>query len=266
MSDLAPAELLALYDHDERFAATFPDTRREELPNLVRHVDLVGNSGAVIYSRLHPTTLDAAIEQQVTYFETLGREFEWKAYAHDEPSNLVERLADHGFELDEPEAILVLDLRVASEPLAATSAVRVKRVEHPDELEAIGAIRLQVYGDNPADQLARLRLELTHDSHYLAAYLAYMHDAPVACGWIRFPRGSAFASLWGGATIPQQRGQGAYTALVAARVSEARQRGVRYLTVDARSMSRPILERRGFTHLATATACTWSPSSVGRKR
>jgi hypothetical protein len=23
-------------------------------------------------------------------------------------------------------------------------------------------------------------------------------------------------------------------------------------------MSRPILERRGFTHLTTATACTWS--------
>ena len=46
------ADLLALYDQHERFAATYPDTRREELPHLVRHVDLVGNSGAVIFSRL----------------------------------------------------------------------------------------------------------------------------------------------------------------------------------------------------------------------
>ncbi|MBV9354367.1 MAG: hypothetical protein JO023_02455 [Chloroflexi bacterium] len=101
-ADLVPAELLALYDHDERFAATFPDTRGEELPDLVRHLDLVGNSGSVIYSRLEATSADAAIEQQMVYFEGLRLEFEWEAYAHDEPADLVQRLADHGFELDEP--------------------------------------------------------------------------------------------------------------------------------------------------------------------
>ena len=75
----------------------------------------------------------------------------------------------------------------------------------------------------------------------------------------RFPAHSAFASLWGGSTLPELRGRGLYTGLLAARLQEARARGARYLTVDAGPMSRPILERRGFRLLTHATACTWPP-------
>ena len=43
------SELLALYDQQERYSATEVGLRREELPHLVRHVDLLGRSGSVIY-------------------------------------------------------------------------------------------------------------------------------------------------------------------------------------------------------------------------
>jgi GNAT superfamily N-acetyltransferase len=257
---LSHAELLALYDHDERIAAVYPDTRREVLGDLVRHIDLVEHSGVVLYSRLDELTADAAIREQIAYFAERQTSFEWKAYTHDRPADLIQRLARHGFVLDEPEAILVLEPRAASEALLAPTGVRIERVERPDELEAITSIKHQVTeseaGDS--DHVRRLRVELEHDPTYLSVYLAYVDDTPAACGWVRFPHSSAFASLWGGSTVPRLRGRGLYTALLAARVREARERGVRYLTVDARSMSRPILERRGFTHLTTATACTWS--------
>ncbi|HZZ34676.1 MAG TPA: GNAT family N-acetyltransferase, partial [Caulobacteraceae bacterium] len=81
--------------------------------------------------------------------------------------------------------------------------------------------------------------------------VAYAGVAPVAAGRLEMIPGSAFAGLYGGGTAPEQRGRGVYRALVAARAAEARARGYRYLTVDARETSRPILERLGFQRLAT---------------
>jgi GNAT superfamily N-acetyltransferase len=92
----------------------------------------------------------------------------------------------------------------------------------------------------------------------ISIYVAYLNAEPAACGWIRFPTNRAFASLWGGSTVPELRSRGLYRAVLDARIQEARARGTRYLTVDARSMSRPILERAGFQTLTHATACTWS--------
>ena len=134
---LSHAEVLALYDHDERIAAVYPDTRREAVGDLVRHIDLVENSGVVLYSRLDELTADTAIREQIAYFQRRRTAFEWKAYTHDRPADLIQRLARHRFVLDEPEAILVLEPRAASEALLAPSGVRIKRVERPDELEPI---------------------------------------------------------------------------------------------------------------------------------
>jgi GNAT superfamily N-acetyltransferase len=247
------ADLLALYDQHERFAATYPDTRREELPHLVRHVDLVGNSGAVIFSRLSSETVDAAINAQCLYFQSLGQEFEWKAFGHDQPPDLVQRLAAHGFELDVTEAVMVLDLRDPPAVLLAATS-NVKRLQHRDELRDVSAIKDQT-GDN--SRVERLAYELEHAPEYLSVYVAYAEDRPAACGWIHFPTNSPFASVWGGVTLPELRNRGLYTALLAARVQEARARGWRYLTIDAGHMSRPIVEKRGFRLLTYATACTW---------
>jgi len=51
----------------------------------------------------------------------------------------------------------------------------------------------------------------------------------------------------GGGTRPEHRGRGAYRALVRARWDAAVERGTPILTVGAGAMSRPILERLGFT-------------------
>ena len=89
-------------------------------------------------------------------------------------------------------------------------------------------------------------------------HVAWVDGTPAACGWIRFRPGGAFASLWGGSTLPELRQRGAYAALVAARLAEARARGARFVTVDAGPMSRPILHQRGFRLLTYATACSWT--------
>ena len=75
---------------------------------------------------------------------------------------------------------------------------------------------------------------------------------------MRHRRGDPFGSLWGGSTLPEHRGRGIYSSLVAARAGEARERGCRWLTVDCSPMSLPILERRGFERLAVTTPFIWT--------
>jgi hypothetical protein len=45
------------------------------------------------------------------------------------------------------------------------------------------------------------------------------------------------------------------------RLQEAKARGVKYLTVDASPMSRPILEKFGFEFIANTHACKWKVKS-----
>jgi Acetyltransferase (GNAT) family. len=54
-------------------------------------------------------------------------------------------------------------------------------------------------------------------------------------------------------TLPEFRGRGLYKATVARRAELARERGYRWLYVDALPTSRPILERLGFVALTTTT-------------
>ena len=108
-----------------------------------------------------------------------------------------------------------------------------------------------------------LDAERTADPDALAIVIAEAEDAVVCAGWVRFERGSEFATLWGGATLPAWRGRGIYRATVAYRANLAAERGLRYLEVDASGESRPILERLGFVAVTTTTPFIWSPDVPG---
>ena len=87
--------------------------------------------------------------------------------------------------------------------------------------------------------------------------------ATVVCAaWIRFEGGTEFATLWGGATLPEWRRRGIYRATVAHRATLAAGRGFHYLETDASNDSRPILEQLGFSPVTTTTPYVWSPPTV----
>ena len=88
-------------------------------------------------------------------------------------------------------------------------------------------------------------------------------DATVVCAaWVRFERGTDFATLWGGATLAEWRRRGIYRATVAYRATLAAARGFQYLETDASDDSRPILEKLGFVAVTTTTPYVWSPPTV----
>ena len=81
----------------------------------------------------------------------------------------------------------------------------------------------------------------------------------VSAGWVRYIRGTAFATLWGGSTLPRWRRQGIYRALVGYRARLADARGYTLAQVDASDDSRPILQRLGLIAITTTTPYVYTP-------
>lgn len=251
-------QLVALYDQDQRKDVEYPDMRREVTPNIVRHVNTAGSGeGAIIYSRLDESNVEDSIREQVAYFERIGQNFEWKVYDHDTPLDLKERLAAHGFEVEEADAIMVLDLEKAPETLLQPVSHTVRRITDPKKIGDVLTVEEQVWAKHDADLGRYLAGALINHPQRMSIYVAYIDEKPVSAGWIYFPAQSQFASLWGGSTLVDYRGRGLYTALLGVRAQEAKGRQVRYLTVDASPMSRPILEKSGFEVIAYSYACKW---------
>lgn len=254
-------ELLQLYDLEERIRAEFPDMRREETVGVVRHVPLAPRTGfrggIVSYSRLDEDNASEVIDEQVRFFAAMGAEFEWKVYAHDRPPDLRQRLAARGFEIDEGEAIMALDLAAAPPDLLAPVSHDIHLLDDPDQLDDVIAVQRAVWQREHTGLSGYLRDTMIGHPERMAAYVAYEDGLPVAAAWLTHDGRSPFASLWGGSTVTSHRGQGFYVALLAVRVQESIRRGARYLTIDASAMSQPIVARFGFVHLTTAWACNW---------
>ncbi len=214
---------------------------------------------------LSEQNVDQAIEEQIAYCESLGVSFEWKAYSHDTPADLCDRLAARGFEIDDAEAIMVLDLKEAPALLLAPLTHDVRRIADPDQMGAVVAVQKAVWQEErsgtgraiSARQCARIR-----------RFSPCMRPMPMGRSFRRpgslYQPPSPFAGLWGGSTLPAYRKQGFYTALLAVRVQEALRSGARFLTIDASPMSRPIVERFGFQYITTAFACNWHHGELGR--
>lgn len=251
----------ALYDEEQRRLAEDPTMRREVAGSVVRQISLHDRQSCVIHSRLDETTVESVISEQITCFRKLGHSFEWKVFSHDSPPDLKERLLARGFELEETEAILALDLQAMPEVLSLPTGHDIRRITRPEELRDVTAIRHAVWGEDTTGHHERLVRELQEQPDRTRIYVAYADGTPVSSGRLNLDPFSSFASLWGGTTLKEYRGRGLYTALVAIRAREAREHGARFLTVDARPMSRPILERIGFQLLTFANALHWRPSS-----
>ncbi len=254
-------DLLNLYDEQQRQNVSFPGIRREATAEVIRHIALTGQQSWIVYTQVNADNADHIIEREMAYFRQLGHAVEWKLYSHDTPLDLRQRLAAHGFEIDEVEALVVLDTESQPPILNRAFTHDIRRIQTPDGIRAMLAIQSQVDGEDFTWLADELVTEFEHQPDEISLYAAYADQQPVCSAWIRFHTGSDFASLWGGATLDAYRGQGFYSALVAVRAHEARQRGFRYLTVDASPMSRLILEKIGFVHLTDTYPCVWKPQA-----
>ncbi|MCL7375767.1 GNAT family N-acetyltransferase [Streptomyces sp. 35G-GA-8] len=261
-------------DHDVELAAFDRRMRRDARPDgpgvrVERVGEVVRLSGAahdwhgVLWSELTEDTAAGAIAAQIAYFTSLGREFEWKLYAHDRPVGLADRLRAAGFTPGATEALMVRETGDTPGEPALPDGVRLLTVTDAAGAALLADVHERAFGTDGTALRERLSAQLASAPETVVAVVAMAGDTPVSAARMELPPGTDFAGLWGGGTVREWRGRGLYRALVAHRARIAAERGYRLLHVDAMDMSRPILERLGFRVLSTTTPFVYRPPVPG---
>ena len=161
----------------------------------------------------------------------------WEIGTHATPPDLVEQLLGLGLVDDEPTPLAVgMVLTVA--PGHSAPGVEVRRAETDEEHLAAARIAAVAFGSPMPTEVSPDRDPLN------VVYLAYADGEPVARGSASFSEHGV--TLFGGSTLPEARGRGAYRALVEARWEDAVARGTPVLVTQASPMSQPILAQLGF--------------------
>ncbi|MEP6695725.1 MAG: GNAT family N-acetyltransferase [Pseudonocardiales bacterium] len=257
-----PADVLSRYDAQLRRDARpeAPPARIDRDGVVVRYLDDEAEGGweAVLWADIDESSADARIAAELAFFAARGRRFEWKYHAYDRPGDLPSRLVAAGFVPEEQEALMVAE--TAALPVAAPlpEGVRLVPVTDAAGVDLVVRVHDEVFASDHS-WLRREMLSGLQAPERGAAVVALAREHPVCSARVQFHVGTEFASLWGGGTLPQWRGQGIYRALVGYRAGLAAARGFRYLQVDSSSESQPILRRLGFVELTTTTPYVWQP-------
>ena len=248
------------------------DQERRELARTGEAIDVLervtrwrsvdGSHHAVSFSALDENTADAAIAEEIEHHRGLGAEFEWKLYAHDQPSDLLDRLRRRGFEIGPREAVLVHELIAPAEWMRPSDGCDVVRIEREEQIADYRAVAQSVFRKDYAFTAKELADAIRAGSDEHRGYIAYVNGQPASIGRLYTNPQSWFAGLYGGGTIDRFRGRGLYRAVVAARARDAIAAGAKYLSVYALPTSRPILERLGFQWLTDTWPCTWRPGAA----
>ncbi|WP_456276944.1 GNAT family N-acetyltransferase [Bacillus sp. AK128] len=248
-------QLLDIYTKEQRIEVEHPGWRKIVTEHTVRNVSTTGEKGFVIYSNLNEGNVHTIVDQELEFFHSIPQPFEWKYYDYDQPSNLKEILIEKGFTVEDPEALLVLDIESKPKLIEKNIAPEIVRVFDDEGIAGIVELEDFIWNESHADLGERLKRDLKDDPDHLLIYAAIIEGKVVSGAWMYLHEGTSFGSLWGGSTLPEYRGRGIYTSLIAIRAQEALKKGYKLLTVDASPMSAPILQKHGFDLLAYSFPC-----------
>jgi GNAT superfamily N-acetyltransferase len=236
------------------------DVNLETTPHVVRAISKLGFWNGIVYSHFPRPVAESVIANEISYFATLRRSFEWKVYSHDEPPDLLRRLQNCGFNIGAEESLMILDLQELLPDLFAPipEGITVTAVADDDGIGHFLSLEAAIWGTQADTSRAFLQTTLEDRFQGHRAFIAYWREKPIGFGRVTVSEGSQFAGLWGGSVLPEFRGRGVYRALLGARIQYARGfDSVRFFRVDALPTSRPILERYGFARVGS----TWPANS-----
>ena len=259
-------EMLAIFDQEVRRECERPHKQRQALPGLVRYTPMDGGSGGsfISWSDLTAGSADAAIQSQIDTFRELNTDFEWIYYSYDLPTDLPKRLLTYGFTAKEPLALMVANIDDLPAEYWTCDVSIVQRITTPEKVDEIMLMQREVWEEDLSGFVRSLKNGLEHHPADLSVYAIWQDGRVVSAAWTHFLSSTSFATLSGGSTLMAYRHRGFYTALLAVRAREARQRGFRFLLVNASCDSQPILAKHGFRCLAYSTAYKWR-SNISQK-
>lgn len=255
-------KLLKAYNQHERIKLTLAGCQKLEAPDLVKFVSAYDLGSCVSYSDIQVEELDERIKAEIEFFQRLNTSFKWHTLSTDAPNTLGESLTRQGFVAEESAALMVLDLANVAlndlyERMGKPEDMCVEVYDKQGIKDAISVQKKVWRGDCLTQESHLLRLK-EESPEQIRIYVIYQDNQPVSSAWLMCNPESPFGSIWAGSTLLKYRGKGFYSALLAKRIYDARVSGLQYLTIHASSMSQPIVEKYGFTKVASYTAYRYS--------
>jgi hypothetical protein len=207
------------------------------------------HSATVQRVRLDAGEVGPAVDEIRALLRARGRAgAEWEVGESCTPPDLVPRLAALGIVSDEDEPVAIGMMLAAGSQMPDPPGTSARPVASVEELVIARRIQQEAFAAGDVVDLELAEADFAAEGSLGSTFLAFLDGLPVAAAYASYtPIGLL---LFGGATIPAARGRGAYRALVAARAREGAARGTPVLVTHAGQMSRPILERLGFTPVA----------------
>lgn len=205
-----------------------------------------------------PEDVDATLKMVRNRYSHGRKGYGWVTGPLTRPHDLGERLVASGLKkADELAGMALTDLAV---PIAVDRRIEVREAtlhEAQESSEMMG----RAY-DMP-EEVARffnVLLAMTDSKVKNRGYFAYVDGRPEPVGWsyLVYLPDSPIVLLGGAATLPEHRGRGIYSALVAKRLADARADGRTAAVIQAvRSTSAPIAAKLGFREICGLAFYAW---------
>jgi hypothetical protein len=235
--------LREIAEYPNPFGPLAPGDERIETDRYTLCIGAGSTWNTVQRQRFPLEQVDEALDEVREALRARGRtQTQWEV-GSSAPPGLVEALLERGIVPDKDPYAVALVLTHEPPPMAPIYTAR--RVETLEELEASAPVQWESFGATPAEieEARRLLPERFGTSPHLR-HSVWLDGKVVSTG-TSTPTEHGLL-LYGGATLPEARGRGAYRALIRARWDEAVALGTPVLITQGGSMSRPVLERLGF--------------------
>lgn len=212
------------------------------------------DNGIIDFNITNTSEFEIKLRQNIEYFSNKGKEFEWKFYDIFHPDWVIGILNQTGFLQGDEENLFLFDLNQEKIQSKQSHEIIVKEINTSSEFDDVSSLLNQVWQVDHSNLIFGLKAEISKSPDHVKMYGAYIEQTLVSVGWIRMYGGIGY--LFGGSTLLQYRKKGAFSALVFARACIAKERGCRYLMVDASADSTPILNKLGFQKIGKTIAFT----------
>lgn len=205
-----------------------------------------------------PENVDATLKMVRSRYSGGRKAYGWVTGPLTRPHDLGQRLVAAGLaKTDEMAGMALTDLDV---PIAADPTIEVREATL-HEAQTASEMMARAYGI--PEEVARffnVLLAMSENKVNNRGYFAYVNggEQPVGWSYLVFLPDSPIVLLGGAATLPEHRGRGVYSALVAKRLADARAEGKRAAVIQAvRSTSAPIAAKLGFREVCGLEFYAW---------
>lgn len=255
-------DLLAAYDKELRTDAETPSAVAVRTLGPLRLVTFARGRGFITYRDLggaDAATIRRLVVGALEHYRADSSivKVEWKSRAHDRAPGLQQALTDNGFVQGETESIMIGEARLLATDVVLPQGVLLRTIKDDEEITRMAQMQAEVFGDFDPAPMAMALIKRLARRDGIELWVAEAGSVIICSGRLEPVEGTAFAGIWGGATLSEWRGKGIYRALTAARARSALAAAKTLIHSDSTEFSRPILERSGFIKVSETTPYVW---------